>query len=101
MLVVGCLGTGGYAECTSDQERIRVNLEGTVSSEERPVRPFGPDFKFVLEPIEKGWHVAIYRGDSRDNIARLTPPWHFVPNPRILRDGIFAMPQTLNPTMEV
>ena len=97
VLVVGCLGTGGYAECTSDQERVRVHLEGTVSSEERPARPFGPDFKFVLEPIEKGWHVAIYRGDSRDNIARLTPPWHFVPNPRYIEGWHFRNASNTKP----
>jgi hypothetical protein len=88
-LVVSGVLTQGYAECTSDQERVRVSIQGTVSAAVRLVKPFGSGFSFVLEPIDKGWYVAIYRGDSRENLARLTPPWHFVPNPRYLEGWHF------------
>ena len=36
-----------------------------------------------LRPLETGWALEItQKGREQEDLARLTPPWHFVPNPR-------------------
>jgi hypothetical protein len=44
-------------------------------------RSFGPRFEFVLEPMPDGWQIAIKEFGRDENLARLTPPFHFMPNP--------------------
>jgi hypothetical protein len=44
--------------------------------------PFGERFAFVLAPIDNGWSIEVRERGRDENLARLTPPWHFVPNPR-------------------
>jgi hypothetical protein len=37
---------------------------------------------FRLMPSEDGWFIQVsVRGRDADDLARFTPPWHFVPNP--------------------
>jgi len=43
---------------------------------------FGPGFLFRLEPQPYGWTVVIRDQRGTEDISRLTPPFHFVPNPR-------------------
>jgi len=45
-------------------------------------RVFGPGFEFVLEPTAAGWEIVIREKGRDENLARLTPPLHFAPNPR-------------------
>ena len=45
-------------------------------------RPFGGRFALVLSPMDKGWTITVQEVGREENLARLTPPLHFVPNPR-------------------
>lgn len=61
---------------------FQAEFSGTVQAGERFSKPFGPGLEFLLEPTPSGWEIVV-KQDSRDeNLAGLTPPLHFVPNPR-------------------
>lgn len=65
-----------------DASRATANFRGEVREGQVFERRFGPGFLLRLEPRPLGWEITVrYRG-GEENIARLTPPFHFVPNPR-------------------
>lgn len=64
--------------------RFHTTFEGSLSQGERFQRPFGEMFVFVLEPLPDGWEIVIKEHGRDENLARLTPPFHFVPNPRYI-----------------
>lgn len=66
-----------------------VSFEGKVSRGERLSRRFGAGLTLVLEPIEHGWEIVVRDDRPSENIARLTPPFHFVPNPRYIEGWHF------------
>lgn len=51
--------------------------------------PFAAEFYFELISIEYGWEISITHRTRSGNLARLTPPWHFVPNPRYIEGWHF------------
>lgn len=61
---------------------FRVKLKGRVRKGETFQQPFGPGFVFVLEPVANGWEIMVKETGRDENLARLTPPLHFAPNPR-------------------
>ena len=62
---------------------FQSQLRGTVREGERFQQSFGPGFEFVLEPSPAGgWEIVIREQGRDENVARLTPPLHFAPNPR-------------------
>ncbi|MEW6261359.1 MAG: hypothetical protein AB1547_15800 [Thermodesulfobacteriota bacterium] len=64
--------------------RFHTTFQGSVSQGKRFERPFGEMFVFVLEPMSAGWEIVIQEHGRDENLARLTPPFHFVPNPRYI-----------------
>lgn len=64
--------------------RFHETFKGNVSQGKRFQRPFGEMFVFVLEPMPDGWEIVIKEHGRDENLARLTPPFHFVPNPRYI-----------------
>jgi hypothetical protein len=62
--------------------RFDASFSGRVKSGERFRIPFGGRFEFILEPAAKGWEIVVRELGRDDNLARLTPPLHFAPNPR-------------------
>jgi hypothetical protein len=57
-------------------------ITGRVTAGERFRRPFGGRFEFILDPTPSGWLIVITEYGRDENLSRLTPPLHFVPNPR-------------------
>jgi hypothetical protein len=55
---------------------------GRVTAGERWRRAFGGRFEFILEPAPGGWEIIVREYGREENLSRLTPPLHFVPNPR-------------------
>jgi len=45
-------------------------------------RAFGSRFEFILEPMPEGWQIVVKEYGRDENLARLTPPFHLMPNPR-------------------
>mgnify|MGYP003590543782 CR=1 FL=1 len=64
--------------------RFHETFKGSVSQGKRFQRPFGEQFVFVLEPMPGGWEIVINEHGRDENLVRLTPPFHFVPNPRYI-----------------
>ena len=46
------------------------------------LRSFGSRFEFILEPNPAGWEIVIKEYGRDENLSRLTPPFHSVPNSR-------------------
>jgi len=89
--VVGSIsGTEGQVRRMPMQEfrlrflypHFRETFPGRVQSGERFRHPFGFRFEFILEPTPMGWEIVIREYGRDENLARLTPPLHFTPNPR-------------------
>ena len=59
--------------------------------------PFGGEFFLVLAPNDLGWEVVVEQRGRDENLARLTPPWHFVPNPRYLEGWHFRNASNTGP----
>jgi hypothetical protein len=62
--------------------KFSEKFSGRVETGKQFRRPFGSRFEFVLEPMLEGWQVFVKEYGRNENLARLTPPLHFVPNPR-------------------
>lgn len=57
-------------------------LSGKVEAEKLFRCAFGSQFEFILDPMPEGWQIVVKEFGRDENLARLTPPFHFVPNPR-------------------
>jgi hypothetical protein len=62
--------------------RFHENFAGRALAGKPYSRPFGSRFVFALEPTPDGWQISVREYGRDENLACLTPPFHFVPNPR-------------------
>ena len=62
--------------------RFNEKISGSIQSGKKFRQPFGPCFEFILSPTPTGWEILIREFGRDENLARLTPPLHFAPNPR-------------------
>jgi len=62
--------------------RYAESFAGEVAAGEAYRHWFGPALEFALLPVGGGWVIAVRHSASPENLARLTPPLHFLPNPR-------------------
>ena len=62
--------------------RIYAKIIGEVKMGETFEKAFGPGFYFRLEPNAYGWLITLRDERGSEDLSRLTPPFHFVPNPR-------------------
>jgi len=67
--------------CGCQSARQQVIFAGTVKAGEHFQHALDGRFTFTMEPSEYGWLVAVYEIGRNEDLARLTPPFHFVPNP--------------------
>ena len=75
-----------------------VTFSGMVQRGENFAFPFSDRFTFELVPIDYGWHIAIRDADlPNEDLARLTPPFHFVPNPRFIEGWHFRNQDNTGP----
>ncbi len=75
-----CVAPIGYAS---------LDITATLRAGETFRTPFGSEYHFVLAPNQYGWVVEVRQRGREENLAGLTPPWHFVPNPRYLEGWYF------------
>ncbi len=62
--------------------KFSEKFSGKVEMGKHFRRNFGSRFEFILEPMPEGWQIVVKEIGRDENLARLTPPFHFVPNPR-------------------
>jgi hypothetical protein len=77
--------------------KSKQKFKGRVEAGARFQQAFGPGFQFVLEPRPTGWEMVILERGREENLARLTPPLHFVPNPREIESWQFVPLSTACP----
>jgi hypothetical protein len=64
-------------------------LSGSARAGQPFEAPFGERYALRLAPTSYGWNIEVREAGRDENLARLTPPWHFVPNPRELEGWHF------------
>ena len=72
-------------------------IAGRVTAGDSFAQPFANRLTFHLLPRETGWEVVIREAGREENLARLTPPWHFVPIPRVIEGWHFRNADNTGP----
>jgi hypothetical protein len=62
--------------------RFDERFSGRVEAGKHYRRLFGGRFEMVLESTAAGWMIMVKEIGREEDLARLTPPFHSVPNPR-------------------
>ena len=83
-----CVAPAGY--------EVR-SIIGILQAGEGQRTAFGGEFFFVLEPNGYGWVIQVQQRGREENLASLTPPWHFVPNPRYVEGWHFRNESNTGP----
>src|SRR5438128_881500 len=86
-----------FVACSHQPVRQQITFTGTVKAGERFEHPFGGRFIFTLKPSEFGWFLTISEKGRDEDLARLTPPLHFVPNPREIEGWHFRNANNTGP----
>jgi hypothetical protein len=96
MFSEGLLGAGAEEE-KSFKPHCETTITGEVKQGEAFERTFGPSFVFRLEPSSLGWTITVRERGRDEDLSRLTPPFHFVPNPRDLEGWHFRNADNTGP----
>lgn len=72
-----------------ESPRLSIVFEGEVSADGEFRHVLGQRFLFLLQPIEYGWVIVVTDEITGRDLSRLTPPLHFVPNPRYIEGWHF------------
>jgi len=88
-----------HARCRAEHGRSAAEVRGEVRADSTFVRATSDGrFIVVLEPVEEGWWLRIHEpGRPDDDLSGLTPPWHFVPNPRDIEGWHFRNADNTGP----
>lgn len=83
-VAIGLAGQRASApECRSEAARRAEGFQGTVKRGEEFERTTPAGWILRLRPQPEGWLLQVtVKGREEEDLARLTPPWHFVPNAR-------------------
>ena len=87
----------GAATCVAPIGYESLEVTGSLEAGESLREPFGNDYAFVLASVEYGWVIEVEQRGREENLARLTPPWHFVPNPRYVEGWHFRNASNTGP----
>lgn len=69
-----------------------LTIVGEINRGQGFTHRFGPGFLFYLEPAAHGWIIAVKQEGKSEDLARMTPPFHYVPNPREIDGWHFRDP---------
>ena len=99
LTALGAIGTEAVVpRCTLEPGRRAEQVKGEVIKG----KPFGKSTRggwiLKLVPIEEGWFLEITtKSRPREDLSRLTPPWHFVPNAREIEGWHFRNQDNTGP----
>lgn len=96
LCLMGCTPRPAEDDTAAVSRRV-VAFEGELEQGRTFVRGFGDRFTFFLRPIPHGWIIEVQDERGTEDISRLTPPWHFVPNPRYLEGWHFRNSDNTGP----
>ena len=83
------LPSAAVAQCEATQSHQILTATATVIEGQVFEHRFGDHFRLRLAPIAHGWRIEVLEDGREEDLARLTPPWHFVPNPRYIEGWHF------------
>ena len=85
LIALSVLGAQARAvpQCTASPGRSAEQIEGEVAKGQRFSKTTSGGWILRLVPTHEGWLLEItVKGRETEDLSRLTPPLHFVPNPR-------------------
>jgi hypothetical protein len=84
LLSMGLLGQRATVpSCQLQPGRKAEPIRGAVKRGEKFAQTTPSGWIFRLTPAPEGWLIQVTtRGRETEDLSRLTPPWHFVPNDR-------------------
>lgn len=98
LLIVPPLQQRAAPECKAETGRETVSIRGQVRQGERFSRTLASGLILRLKPDQFGWIIEVTQtAREEEDLARLTPPWHFVPNPRDLAGWHFRNGENTGP----
>jgi hypothetical protein len=78
--------------------RAEAHFAGEIQAGQRFERNFGQQrWVFALEPSDLGWTVTVRERGREEDLSRLTPPLHGVPNPRDIEGWHFRNADNTGP----
>jgi hypothetical protein len=89
----------GSPDCRSEGGRRAARFQGTVKRGELFERKIPAGWILKLQPDPEGWFLSItVSGREGEDLSRLTPPWHFVPNAREIEGWHFRNAANTGPS---
>ena len=84
LVAVGLVGQPARPpDCRSEDGRRAERFQGAVKRGELFERKTPAGWILKLQPDPEGWFLSVtVSGREGEDLSRLTPPWHFVPNAR-------------------
>lgn len=84
LTALGALGTQvAVPRCTPEPGRRSERVQGDVLKGRPISKSTRGGWILKLVPVEQGWLLQVTtKGRQTEDLSRLTPPWHFVPNAR-------------------
>jgi hypothetical protein len=76
--------------CTPEAGRLVEQVKGEVANGKTFSKSTRGGWILTLTPIDQGWFLGVtVKGREDEDLSRLTPPWHFVPNARYIEGWHF------------
>ena len=98
LMALGLAGReGSPPDCRSSGGRRAERLRGVVKRGEPFEHLTAGGWIVRLRPDPEGWFLQISIKGREEDLSRLTPPWHFVPNPREIEGWHFRNDTTTGP----
>ena len=97
VVLILTLPWNAVAQCESPALPNTATTSATVAAGQTFDYRFGERFTFHLSPTTHGWTIEVRQDGRDDNLAPLTPPWHFVPNPRFIEGWHFRNADNTGP----
>lgn len=99
LLSTGVAGQrAGMPGCNPQPDRKVERIRGVVKRGGRFVQTTAAGWIVRLVPGPRGWFLEVtMKGRETEDLSRLTPPWHFVPNPREIEGWHFRNADNTGP----
>jgi len=101
LLLVGGLASAqrvAVPACEPEPGRKAERIHGAVNRAARFSQATPSGWIVRLTPVSEGWFLAVTtEGRETEDLSRLTPPWHFVPNPREIEGWHFRNADNTGP----
>jgi hypothetical protein len=83
--------------CAARSPRKQVVFSGRIFQGQEFSRNFGGRYVFQLQPHDHGWRIVIREQGGSEDLQRLTPPFHFSPNPTDIQGPHFRNAENTGP----